>query len=509
MAGRLRARALHEALVDEDWPRARKLLGGDGSPGPVDSCATPDRALGRKLLLGDGSASGSAAEGCATPDHAQRLPLHLAIQFRAPLEVVALVAASWPEACAVAVERREGRPLPLAMAAELEAPLEVQMLLLAFHPAAAQPGRARELCRALTTDGDTALHVAARHAAVPTANVKELLGLSPAAARTTNAAGQLPLHLALESSTPAVVDLLREASGLAEALVRHDWDAIRRFGLATPRACAANAHDGCTPLHDALFVHDAPEAIVEAIVQAHPRACATRQAEGKLLLHKAIETAARLDALPLLLRANAAACLEPDEHQELPLHLAIRRKLALETIELLVATRPQACAVPDRAGLLPLQLGIRHAASPKAIEVILRASPGDVCARPDRHGSLPLHDAIVFKSSSDVVSLLLAAHPTAATVGCAVGGQGQPMLPLDLALQRGAGRKVTEAIYLAADPAAKAAAEQGEEEEAVLPLNWLMLYQHGLRSACGEGAAAAAPYSPSRHVLEAAVAEPE
>ena len=49
MAGRLRARALHEALVDEDWPRARKLLGGDGSPGPVASCATPDRALGRKL----------------------------------------------------------------------------------------------------------------------------------------------------------------------------------------------------------------------------------------------------------------------------------------------------------------------------------------------------------------------------------------------------------------------------------------------------------------------------
>ena len=50
---------------------------------------------------------------------------------------------------------------------------------------------------------------------------------------------------------------------------------------------------------------------------------------------------------------------------------------------------------------------------------------------------------------------------------------------------------------------------QGEEEEAVLPLNWLMLYQHGLRSACGEGAGAAAPYSPSRHVLEAAAAEPE
>ena len=83
------------------------------------------------------------------------------------------------------------------------------------------------------------------------------------------------------------------------------------------------------------------------------------------------------------------------------------------------------------------------------------------------------------------------------------------MLPLDLALKRGAGRKVTEAIYRAADPAAKAAAEQGEKEDAVLPLNWLMLYQHGMRSACGEGAAAAAPYSPSRHVLEAAVAEPE
>ena len=93
----------------------------------------------------------------------------------------------------------------------------------------------------------------------------------------------LPLELAVSNEAPpAVLDLLRKASGLGLVLQCKDWEAIERLGLITPEACAAkhNSRYGGErlPLHWALH-KGAPEGVVLAIIDAHPQV--RRHAESR------------------------------------------------------------------------------------------------------------------------------------------------------------------------------------------------------------------------------------
>ena len=184
----------------------------------------------------------------------------------------------------------------------------------------------------------TDLHVACRKR-FPLSRVEELIAEYPAAARTADKRGLLPLH----------------------------WCAERK--------AAAD--------------------VVAALVKAFPEGAGVADNAGMLPLHSAAANGASHDCVAALLSANpnAAATADGASSSRLPLHYAAARKAPLEVVELLLAANPAAAAHRDANGKTPADLAIAHGASAAIVSALNDEAPSAPRGihLPERHWNADLH----------------------------------------------------------------------------------------------------------------------
>jgi len=165
------------------------------------------------------------------------LPLHLALQFSAPVEVVSALIAAWPGA--VKKEMMGGLPLHFVAQYTTSPPLAVVSALIAVYPGAVKERN---------IEGWLPLHLAARNLAPPDF-VSALISAWPGAVRKETPLGSFPLHLAAGNSA-------HEASILS---------LINAWPLATKKKNAK----GWLPLHLAVW-YSAPVKAISALIKAWP-----------------------------------------------------------------------------------------------------------------------------------------------------------------------------------------------------------------------------------------------
>ena len=248
-------------------------------------------------------------------------------------------------------------------------------------------GGAREYPLALALDN-------ASHNAPPDDIVLKLLTAFPAAASTTNANGDLPLHLAVRARMPLPI---------LERILREFAAALRHRNNA-----------GDLPLHTAI--NQDPEqyrsewVVIEWLVKRYPFAASSVDGEQELPLHIAARTGALPATINLLLKQCPAACREEDKYGDWPLHSAVRTCASFEMFQLLLEAEPAASRVLcSRTGQLPLQIGIACGAPIEVLTILVTEFPGSVRQR-DKAGDLPLRLAMQF-GPLELVERLLLAYP--------------------------------------------------------------------------------------------------
>eukprot|EP01047_Picozoa_sp_COSAG01_P010075 COSAG01_NODE_423_length_17260_cov_203.736962_9_plen_1246_part_00 len=215
--------------------------------------------------------------------------------------------------------REEGHP---AVAELIEGFLAAET---ALHVAARRgelPGLQAEVQAGVNLDqldglGYTAMARAAAngHATV----VKALIGAG-ARAEQKNNAGNLPLHLALQTKAPE--------------------ETVRSLLQAYSDAAAEKDSAGNLPLHFALQTK-APEETVRSLLQAYGDAAAEKDSAGSLPLHFALHTKAPEKTVRSLLQAYGDAATKEDPHGKLPLEVAMDQQLSVELFKWIADAMPQ------------------------------------------------------------------------------------------------------------------------------------------------------------------------
>ena len=111
---------------------------------------------------------------------------------------------------------------------------------------------------------------------------------------------------------------------------------------------------GCLPLHDAC-AYQAPLAVVQALLHAHPAAASMPNMYG-FPLHYAAYDQAPLDVIQLLLRAYPKAAYTADIYGRLPQHHATLSPSypgSVGVVAALLAVHPEAALMHDTWGELP------------------------------------------------------------------------------------------------------------------------------------------------------------
>jgi hypothetical protein len=240
-----------------------------------------------------------------------------------------------------------------------------------FVPADLQPA---DLQPADFLFGPTLLHVAAAlgpHLAAE--KLTAVVAVGSGAATTADRDGQLPLHVAAS----------------AEAFCQ---------GNGAKKVCRDSEAE--TPETGGGWFSTVPKttvpkraAVVAAVLAAHPKATATKDAAGKLPLHLAISAQHDAASIVVLLAAHPGAATTVDGAGKLPLHLAITAKYDAATITVLLAAHPGAASTADGAGKLPRHLAITAKYDAAIITVLLAAHPG-AATTADGAGKLPLQLAM-------------------------------------------------------------------------------------------------------------------
>ncbi|KAL7572728.1 hypothetical protein ACA910_008998 [Epithemia clementina (nom. ined.)] len=261
----------------------------------------------------------------------QALPFHLASAFEASLDVLEFVYSKHPDA--IATPRNDGvYPLHLACGFYLGNSSVINFLLNEY------PQGAQKVCTVIEW---SPLHSAC-HGGVPDVSLLERLhNLDPTMMHQTDKHGRTPLHLAcrsrkgnpqaveylvrtapgslnvrdnLDGWTPLFLASVRQPPAVIEAMlsVAADWDTIR----------TADARTGDTLLHYAAILNSAPA--VEFLAQRFPHMLYMRTTDNAQAtpLARAIEHAAPLDNIRVLIHQGPRALFIANGAGRRPLLLA-------------------------------------------------------------------------------------------------------------------------------------------------------------------------------------------
>jgi ankyrin repeat protein len=442
---------LFDALDDDatDLDRIRSIV--QSHPESVECDPNPKTNGGwcsaLHMSIGVGAESGVVRylikrnpRAVSTKDPNGRLPLHLAVIYRARLSVVRKLVKVHPEALQEPIDDKKGH-LPLHCAflndytedggndwitVERHGRPDVTAFLMERHPEAA---------RARTANGHLPLHLAfadddgnpwveergMAEQSVPIGVVDALLDAWPDSIFETDHQGRLALHLACRSALTPLAVIRRLVRGWPESLPRRDVDdgsfpihhaisagmphrVIEYLADESPRSVREPNYHGYLALH-VLLMHFrkrySPEqglALVQLLVSHFPASVRHKggseegeEDEGSLPLHIAAEYNAPLPVLRFLVRAYREALLVKSAHGKLPLHLALWRSDAPDAIRFLVDECPPSLQVPqDGSRRLALHMAAERARSVEIVRVVHRAWPEALREKTDK-GLTPLH----------------------------------------------------------------------------------------------------------------------
>jgi hypothetical protein len=261
--------------------------------------------------------------------------------------------------------------------------------------------------------------------------VLALIQKDPETCQHPDAAGKLPLHIALyHGASEAVVKELLEA-----------W----------PESARCCDKRGNHPIHCAL--HGACEAsVVKRLIDSDPAAVKSASKLGQLPLHSAARLGASADVMRVLLEAAPGQAKTQDERTgNFPLHFYVFGRTArtanVEVVQLLLDACPESATYENLRGNLPLKIAVAYGANPDVvnrliqeypagsraidlwgdtllhvaiscgrklpvIQAIVESYPGSVSVMNDKD-ALPFHLALHYRSPPEVTSFLLEKYPEA------------------------------------------------------------------------------------------------
>eukprot|EP00984_Skeletonema_dohrnii_P026995 scaffold16422_cov78-Skeletonema_dohrnii-CCMP3373.AAC.4 len=336
----------------------------------------------------------------------RNVPLHEAIRYRAPDEVILLLLKACPQAAA---KKDQHKALPLHFAIDVSSSEKVIKALLNAHPGAASARNpyTREL----------PLHVAVIMKASE-GIILSLLNAYPQAAGEKMEDGRFPMKVfANHDHDLSAEDVKRDLEWLsknpsvayAKAFIEKYPDAL--MGVYT------NSYQFIPPLHEAIERRVSDEVIL-LLLEACPQAAKKFYDGQYTALHVAIhgDTMCSEEVIKALLNAHPGAASERSNFTgDLPLHDAINKKASGGIIQSLLNAYPQAGKVRVD-GLLPLGFVLTKRSSDDVVLAVLNADPEAAVKRFSTKFDeciLPLHIAYEDNHSEKVQNALRDAYPDA------------------------------------------------------------------------------------------------
>lgn len=265
-------------------------------------------------------------------------------------------------------------------------------------------------------DGNTPLHLAvqARCYWLAVKVWDELLTAGPQAATIANAAGQLPLGMAVEKlrrirATATVFEL--------DCLAR----AVAKLMELNPAAVSIVDEHGSLPVHWILR-HLSDEPLILGMLTQAPLTVLISDKDGRLPLHLAVEKLPAFGGLETaweIFKLAPEAAGVADAYGNFPLHTAVKlvsRAEDLRFIQAILKAAPEAVAQANRSGDFPLHLALEHGCDNiglAILEELTAAAPHVLFAR-NADDRLPLHIACRSNQDGKIISALLALDPAAA-----------------------------------------------------------------------------------------------
>mmetsp|Transcript_27272 Transcript_27272/g.45451 ORF Transcript_27272/g.45451 Transcript_27272/m.45451 type:complete len:635 (+) Transcript_27272:50-1954(+) len=415
------------------------------------------------------------------------LPLHVAVYYGAPLEIVEVLLEESPGS--IYCKTTQGYlPLHVACTSIDSSHHLIESLVKAFPLS----------LYVSTSDGVTAQELAEVAAKGDYPACVGLLAPTPTS-DTHSERSSRPMHnipctkrrsiFKKMVSTGRLDNHVNRETKLFSALSKKRWSIAREILCKKPKEAriwtlSPDPKDPpchLLPLHMALR-RKAPISVIKALLNANASAIYRREYYGMLPLHVACNVGLDTDIVELLCEASPVAARQPDLGGMLPLHLACSSKrnsrCNLCVITYLLGVHPKAVHVEDSKSNLPQDYLV---GSPNQDEIMKEFERGDafwaakeipknkvaflICQKqwdaaltrlleapeeatvwtvhPLIHlRYLPLHYACIVKAPVDLIRALLKVHPIAASIEC----QEYDMLPLHLACQHGATPSVVQAL---------------------------------------------------------------
>jgi ankyrin repeat protein len=362
------------------------------------------------------------------------LPLHC-VTPATPPECVACLVNRYPKALAMRNDRGE---LPLHSALRNGADRRLIQMLVERRPTAIAERDAH---------GFLPIHVAA---AATTATgqdrldvIRYLVELAPMSVRertkplwgNPNTQGFLPLHLFLQAERFERDP--RHAHGEEdededEVEPETDQDVVRLLLEQWPESVHERA-ESSLPLHLALLSASPSAEVVRIVRDAHPEALQEKDHDGSTVVHRAVRNGSMPhEVLRLLVEARPELLLEADDAGDLPIHVALREGLPTveSTVELLADRCPPSMRVANAHGHRPMHVAILTD-NVGAVQMFAKLSP-DGFRETDAQGNTPAHLAAACDyASAELATLVVEAWPESLL---ATNGNGDT--PIHVAIDR-------------------------------------------------------------------------
>lgn len=199
------------------------------------------------------------------------------------------------------------------------------------------------------------------------------------------------------------------------------WDRVRRWLWANPhphqRQAAADVRGvgDVTCLHMVCKLHNPPEDVVQALVEAAQDTVPWTDSHGWLPLHHACANGASPEVLKILVDAYPAGKVTQDKQNRTPLHFYATRNSdnpAAMAINAELLSDTGAAALTDRSGMLPIHYACAYGTHPVVLKVLGKAFPASLVAK-ENNGRTPMHLAMVnaHRDESPNVIRFLLDHP--------------------------------------------------------------------------------------------------
>lgn len=229
----------------------------------------------------------------------------------------------------------------------------------------------------------------------------------------------------LEDALPKQADVSRQLTPAEQQQrkeqVEHTWEKVRRWLWAHPteeeRRAAAyiRGQADATSLHLMCKLHNPPDDVIQALVEAAPDTVTWTDAHGWLPLHHACANGASPEVLKILIDTYPEGKVQKDDQSRTPLHFYVTRSsdnVASMTANAEMLSDSGAAGLADRGGMLPMHYACAYGTHPAVLKVLAQVYPESLTVQ-ENHGRTPMHLAMVnaHRDASPNTIRFLLSHP--------------------------------------------------------------------------------------------------